>query len=159
MTAIETFTDAIRWWGFLAGFLGIVDFKRRIEAWRAWHEIVSPGIIWTWAAPITSASFHLSSWKNYHEADSRILHPGVDVWAKFWVCLFLFGAGLMIPLFSRLGISDQWQDIIMASLWPSLSVAGWIYVASRAPHIRIMAGVAAGALALTMLASWATAHA
>lgn len=113
MSAIEIYTDAVRWWGFLAGMIGIDDFRRRIVAWRAEQRWMPIRLLW------------------------------VDASAKALVCLFLVMAGLTIPFTSRIpGFTLATPSFlaVMAAAWSAISAAGWCYVVSRAyrPNVLIL---------------------
>lgn len=130
MTAIEIYTDAVRWWGFIAGVIGLSDFRRRVTVWRAEKRWMPVRLLW------------------------------MDAAAKALVCLFLVSAGLVIPFTSRVpGFTLQSQSFlaIMAAAWTCASGAGWSYVISRAYRPQMLIMTASLALGSCLFASIATA--
>ncbi|CDO34035.1 hypothetical protein [Novosphingobium sp. KN65.2] len=131
LTAIEIYTDAVRWWGFLAGIIGLDDFRRRVVAWRKERRWLPVRQMW------------------------------IDSSAKAMVCIFLLLAGFSIPLTSRMpGFSsdDARFLAIMATAWSSVAGAGWAYVISRAYRPRVLILTGAIALVACLFASILTAQ-
>ena len=124
------YADAARWWGALAGFLGLDDFRRRLR--RVIADEPCAAIEW----------------------------PAFDVAAKVLVCIFLIGPGSIIPLTNgRIdGLSARTPEfeVFMALFWPLLSLAGWCYVISRAPRLKVMTAVCAGGFFVMLGGAWAT---
>lgn len=115
MTAIEIYTDALRWWGFLGGIIGLDDFRRRIIAWTSERRWMPVRTLW------------------------------LDAAAKALVCTFLVLAGFALPLTSRvagLTLRDSGILAVLAAAWTCIAMAGWSYVISRAmrPSILILCG-------------------
>ncbi|MED5545619.1 MAG: hypothetical protein VYD90_10235 [Pseudomonadota bacterium] len=130
MSAIEIYTDAVRWWGFIAGVIGLSDFHRRVTAWRCEQPWMPVRLIW------------------------------MDAAAKALVCLFLVSAGLVIPFTSRInGFTLESQSFlaVMAAAWTCISGAGWSYVISRAYRSQILILCAALALGSCLFAAIITA--
>ena len=130
MPAIEIYTDAVRWWGFLAGMIGLDDFRRRVVAWHHEQRWIPIRLVW------------------------------MDAAAKALVCMFLVMAGFMIPFTNRIEsftIESQSFQAIMAAAWSCASGAGWSYVISRAYRANILILCASIALLARLFASIATA--
>ena len=124
---LDTFTDAVRWWGCVAGFLGVDDFRHRYLGYRRHHR--HPAIdLW------------LDAWAKLLVCLFLI---GAGLAIPLVGRLAFFNVGML--------------SIVMAVMWPCVSTAGWLYVISRAANKPIMAGVATGTLACMALAAWLTA--
>lgn len=124
MTTLDLFTDACRWWGACAGFIGISDIGRILRL--------------RWAASAVTYAYL----------------PRYSILGMGMVYLFLMLAGTSLPLSYRLwGAGSMLQAQIMATAWPALSAGGWFFVISKAQNTRLMKITALAAFPSVLLAA------
>ena len=128
MTDLANFTDAIRWWGALAGLIGVADVWRWFTARTDAERFYGPALA---ATGRLSLCFFL-------------LLAGVSI----PMTVRLPGFTPTSPLFLE----------IMAVAWASISTSGWLFVVSRSRHHWLMAATAALAYAATLFAATMSAH-
>ena len=128
--AIEIYADAIRWWGFMAGVIGLDDIRRRAVTFC-----------------------RDSRWQSAQRLCT-------DVCAEVTLCALLAFVGIAVPLIGHFTPMVVSSPFVLATLWTAsacVSVAGWAYVVSRAVREPLLLGCAVLALSCCILAAIAAA--
>lgn len=123
MNHLAVFTDAIRWWGAIAGFIGVAD------VWR-WYRARSDAERFYQPALAAAGRLALCLF---------LLLAGVSI----PMTVRLPGFTATNPMFLE----------IMAVAWSAISTSGWLFVVSRSRHHWLMLATAAGAYAATLFAA------
>lgn len=119
LSAVRTFTDAVRWWGALGAVFTLHDFGIRVSHWMQGKP--HPPVLGIWA----------------------------DAWAKALVCAFVFCAGAAIPFFDRFdgAVATLYMALMWPLL--SGSVWLYTTSRSASPWGMVLVSLAAFALMLT----------
>ena len=128
MTDLANFTDAVRWWGALAGLIGVADVWRWFTARTDAERFYGPAIA---ASGRLSLCFFL-------------LLAGISI----PMTVRLPGFTAESPTFI----------LIMAAAWLAISTSGWLFVVSRSRHHWLMVATASLAYVVMLFAATMSAH-
>ena len=124
-----TYLDAIRWWGAIAGVIGMSD------VWR-WYRRPPP-----------------------RTATPNIAWLALTAWFLLCVFLVLLGTSIpLTSRIASFGASTAKFMWIVAVGWTCVSLSGWCFVIARAEGAKVMIFTAALAIGGTGLAAMLTAH-
>ena len=133
MGALMIFTDAVRWWGAVAGFIGCHD----IIQWLRWRHAGG------------QSQMHLTTWSHG--------------WGVALISVYFLIAGLTIPLSDRIvgfgGRGGLLLAEILAVAWVIGSTSAWLVILDHGGRPRLMAWVAGAMFPAMLLASYLTVHA
>lgn len=122
------FTDAIRWWGALAGMIGLADVL----------NYATPRVL------------------NYNSASIKLGVASKGLLCTFLILAGT--SIPITSRYEPFGYNGPLFLSIMCAAWVAVSFAGWLIVVARAHNTTIMAVTAAVGFAVTVLAAAATAH-